>query len=337
MTSILNNIAANTALLNLENTVSNLQSVQAQISTGLKISSAADNAAYFAISTVLKSDSGALSTVSDSLSLGGSSLGVATNALGQIQTTLSDIKQQLLAAATPGVDRVKIQAAITQDQASLRNIASSANFNGQNFLSVDSSATNLNYNTQQVFIASYSRDSSGNISIGTIGVDTTKTALFDANFDVNAAGTGGILDGVMTATGTYTDASGTVNTAGAATTNVSIAGTNAAAPAIDVSGLHDTTADMETLNAYSQMIDKAISSVTAAASEIGTAQSRIKQQSSFITSLQSSIDNGVGSMVDADLNVASTRLQALQVQQQLGVQSLSIANQSTQMVLKLFQ
>ena len=135
MTSILNNIAANTALLNLQNTVQNLRDTQQRISTGFKIGSAADNAAYFAISTVLKSDSNALSTVSDTLNLGGSSLGVATNAFDKIQTTLSDIKDQLLAATTPGIDRVKIQAQIAQDQAQLENIANSANFNGQNFLS----------------------------------------------------------------------------------------------------------------------------------------------------------------------------------------------------------
>ena len=86
-----------------------------------------------------------------------------------------------------------------------------------------------------------------------------------------------------------------------------------------------------------KQVDAAISTVTAAASEIGTARARITQQQSFVSSLQTSIDNGVGSLVDADLNTASPKLQALQVQQQLGVQSLSIANQSTQMVLKLFQ
>lgn len=177
MTSILTNVAANTALLNLQNTVKSLNDVQGQISTGLKISSAADNAAYFAIATVLKSDSAALSTVSDALNLGGSSLDVATNALAKIQTTLSDIKQALLSAATPGVDRVKIQAQITQDQAQLKNIANTANFNGQNILSVNSAAAN--YNSSQVFIASYSRDSAGAITVGTIGVDTTKTNLFD--------------------------------------------------------------------------------------------------------------------------------------------------------------
>jgi flagellin len=94
---------------------------------------------------------------------------------------------------------------------------------------------------------------------------------------------------------------------------------------------------MATLNAYQKQVDEAISSVAAAASELGTAQSRIQAQTSFVSNLQTSINDGVSSLVDADLNKASTRLQALQVQQQLGVQSLSIANQSRQSILKLFQ
>ena len=325
MTSILNNIAASTALLNLQNTVQNLQNTQQQISTGLKIGSAADNAAYFAISTVLKSDSNALSTVSDTLSLGGSSLDVATNALDKIQTTLSDIKAQLLAATTPGIDRVKIQAQIAQDQAQLKNISDSANFNGQNVLSVNSASAT--YNPSQEFVSSYSRDPSGAVTVGMISVDLTKTTLFDSNGNI------GILDKVDASTvGSYQPAQ-----TGAAAVTSNAAGTGVSIFNLDIHTLTDTPADQATLNAYQKQVDAAISTVTAAASEIGTARARITQQQSFVSSLQTSIDNGVGSLVDADLNTASTRLQALQVQQQLGVQSLSIANQSTQMVLKLFQ
>jgi flagellin len=324
MTSVLNNIAANTALLNLQNTVQNLQNTQQQISTGLKIGSAADNAAYFSISTVLKSDSSALSAVSDTLNLGASALGVATNALAKIQTTLSDIKNQLIAATTPGVDRVKIQAQITQDQAQLKSISDSANFNGQNFLSTDSGVAN--YNNTKSFVSSFSRDASGNITVGTIAVNVANTALFDP-----AGGTAaGILDALDTTTqGSYTDATGAVTH--------SAVGTNASVYTLDVHTLTDSAADQATLNAFQKQVDAAIGSVASAASTIGTAQARITQQSSFIMSLQTSINDGVGNLVNADLNAASTRLQALQVQQQLGVQSLSIANQSTQMVLKLFQ
>ncbi len=345
MTSVLNNVAANTALLNLDNTVSNLQQTQQHISTGLKISSAADNAAYFAVSTVLKSDSSALNTVSDTLNLGASALGVATNALEKIQTTLSDIKNQLLAATTPGVDRVKIQAQITQDQAQLRSISSAANFNGQNFLSTDSSATG--YNATKSFVSSFSRDAQGNITVGTISVNVANTALYDPVGDNTGATAAGYLDAMnTTTTGTYTDATGKVTTvtvgggAGLGGASVSLAGWNSAtnvSTGIDVSKLTDSASDQATLNAYSNMVDSAIENVASAASTIGTAQSRITQQSSFITSLQTSINNGVGNLVDADMNAESTKLQALQVQQSLGIQSLSIANQSTQAIMKLFQ
>lgn len=84
MTSILNNVAANTALMNLQNTVKNLQDIQNQVSTGLRVSTAADNASYFSIASVLRTDSSALSSVSDTLNQGNSSLSVAATAIAQI-------------------------------------------------------------------------------------------------------------------------------------------------------------------------------------------------------------------------------------------------------------
>ena len=74
-----------------------------------------------------------------------------------------------------------------------------------------------------------------------------------------------------------------------------------------------------------------------AAAAFGTAQNRIETQSDFVGKLSASLTTGIGSMVDADMEEASARLQALQVQQQLGVQSLSIANQSPQSILSLFR
>jgi flagellin len=64
---------------------------------------------------------------------------------------------------------------------------------------------------------------------------------------------------------------------------------------------------------------------------------RVNLQKSFVTSLSDAIERGVSQLVDADMNEESTRLQALQVKQQLGVQALSIANQSSQSVLSLFR
>jgi flagellin len=57
----------------------------------------------------------------------------------------------------------------------------------------------------------------------------------------------------------------------------------------------------------------------------------------FVKSLMDSVDRGIGQLVDADMNAESTRLAALQVQQQLGTQALSIANQNSQSILALFK
>ncbi|MBS0562985.1 MAG: flagellin [Proteobacteria bacterium] len=74
-----------------------------------------------------------------------------------------------------------------------------------------------------------------------------------------------------------------------------------------------------------------------AAAEFGSAQSRIDIQNKFVGQLSDSLKAGIGSLVDADMEEASARLQALQVQQQLGIQSLSIANQAPQHILALFR
>ena len=83
-------------------------------------------------------------------------------------------------------------------------------------------------------------------------------------------------------------------------------------------------------------IDTAITAVTAGAATLGQYSTTVTNQLTFTSSLSDAITSGVGSLVDADMNVASTRLQALQTQQQLGIQALSMANQNSQLILKLF-
>ena len=87
------------------------------------------------------------------------------------------------------------------------------------------------------------------------------------------------------------------------------------------------------LNAIEGLIQKSVD----AASSFGSAEGRISTQSDFVGKLTDSLTSGIGSLVDADLEEASARLQALQVQQQLATQSLSIANQAPQAILSLFR
>jgi flagellin len=84
-------------------------------------------------------------------------------------------------------------------------------------------------------------------------------------------------------------------------------------------------------------IENLIQTSIDAAAEFGSVEGRIETQAKFISALSDSLKSGIGSLVDADMEEASARLQALQVQQQLGVQSLSIANQAPQSILSLFR
>lgn len=83
-------------------------------------------------------------------------------------------------------------------------------------------------------------------------------------------------------------------------------------------------------------IETQLQTVLTAAATFGSVGSRMEIQSSFLGKLSDAMTSGIGSLVDADMEEVSARLQALQVQQQLGTQSLAIANQAPQSLLKLF-
>ncbi len=84
-------------------------------------------------------------------------------------------------------------------------------------------------------------------------------------------------------------------------------------------------------------IDRLIETAIDKAAVIGSIENRIDIQKDFSTKLKDALDAGIGALVDADMNRESARLQALQVQQQLGVQALSIANGQPQIILSLFR
>jgi flagellin len=312
MASINTNVAAMTALQSLTATNKALTETQNRISTGLRVANASDNAAYWSIATSMRSDNSALSTVQDALGLGAATVDVAYAALDSAIDIVDQIKSKLIGARQPGLDRAKIQAEITQLQSQLSGIAGAATFQGQNWLSVDSGAAG--YSATKSIVSSISR-TAGSISVQTISINTSPMVLFDAD----AAGVG-ILDATRDAV------TGAVNAAGTFTVST-----------LSISALTDSAADLATLDGYIKGADLAISEMTAAATALGAAKARIEIQQDFVQGLMDAIDAGVGQLVDADMNEESTKLQALQVKQQLGIQALSIANASSQSILALFQ
>lgn len=156
----------------------------------------------------------------------------------------------------------------------------------------------------------------------------TEEGLDTNVLDFTATATG------LTATSTVTDGNDTiavrVDTLTSATDANVAAGGLADLGTIDVS----TSEGADTaLTNIEGLIQKAIDGAAA----FGSSRGRIETQSNFISLLSDSLKSGIGALVDADMEAASARLQALQTQQQLAVQALSIANQSPQTILSLFR
>lgn len=346
MNSINTNFAALTALESLNNTNKSMLETQKRISTGFRVASAEDNAAYWSMATTMRSDNKALSTVSDALGLGAATIDVAYTAMNSSIEVVTELKSKLVAAREPGIDRAKVQTEIDELQNQLRSIASSSSFAGENWLSVDTGGAA--YKATETVVSSFSRSAGVNgeqVSVGTLSIDVASSFLFNANSD----GVGGVADsGAATAdalgilgsarltradSDTASVKRGSVDAAGTIVVANFDTGNATVAPAeLDVTNASD--ADIED---YIQAVDAALSEMTTAASSLGASKKRIDIQTDFVTNLMSAIDRGISSLVDADMNAESTRLQALQVQQQLGVQSLSIANSSSQNILSLFR
>lgn len=172
-------------------------------------------------------------------------------------------------------------------------------------------------------------------------IQTDITQLTDqVNSIVNAAQFNG-LNLVKAATGTVTflasldrDSAGAVTASSISVASQSLetgaGGGLAALASVDVSTAAGATA---ALTAIEGLVQTAVD----AAAAFGSSQKRIETQNEFVRQLTDALTSGIGALTDADLEEASARLQSLQVQQQLGIQALSIANQSPQSILALFR
>jgi len=330
MASINTNASALQALQSLNLTNKNLEATQNRISTGYRVSEAADNAAYWSIATTMRSDNKALSTVQDALGLGASKIDTAYTGMNKAIETVNDIKVKLVAAnGASDADKAKYDTEIKALQAQLKSYADAATFSGANWLSVDTTTGHAAAGTfdDVKIVASFNRGTSGSVSIGTINVKVQDVKLYDAYAGDQTQK--GILDTTRSSTGARTGASAaTLGTYNAANT-FSVA----TLALTDGTNFANDQQVMQMIGA----VEGALKEMTTAATNLGAAKTRVDLQKTFTSSLMDSIDRGIGQLVDADMNKESTRLQALQVQQQLGIQALSIANSNAQSVLSLFR
>ena len=189
MTSIHTNAGAISALHTLRSIGSDMATTQGRVSSGLRFAAASDNAAYWAISTTMKSDNKALSAVADALGLGAAKVDVAYSGMDAVIDLLSEFKAKLVAAKEPGVDKAKIQKELGQLKEQVVSISNSASFSGQNWLNTDLAELYDPALNKVSIVSSFVRAPSGSVAIKTAELSLDEISLF------NSTG-GGLLQSV---------------------------------------------------------------------------------------------------------------------------------------------
>jgi flagellin len=301
MTSINTNNAAMAALQTLRGINQGLQTTQAHVSSGYRVGQASDNAAYWSIATTMRSDNKALGAVSDALGLGAAKVDTAYTAMDSAIDVVGEIKSKIVAATENGVDKKKVQEEIDQLQDQLVSIAQSASFSGENWVA--------GANGTKSVVSSFVRDGSNGVSVKM------------TDYVLDSSSVGNVMFGMS---------------GGQVETSTGILGTSYG-PTGSVYGLDITSMTLGDLGTALTTVENALKAMTSAGAKLGSISTRINMQDDFVNSLSKSLDSGIGRLVDANMEEESSRLSALQTQQQLAIQSLSIANSSSQNILSLFR
>ena len=274
MLSVNTNTGAMVALQYLNLTNAQLENTQKHVSTGLKVASAKDDGATYAIAQNMRGDVAGYQAVTDSLNRGISVIDVALSAGQSVSDLLIQMKQKALAASDRSLDTISRQA-LNEDFIALRDqitsIVKNAVFNNVNL--VDGSTA---------FI--------------------TALASSDGTRRITAQAENLSLSGSIVTIG----ASGAISTQTSASTMIAT-------------------------------VETSLTNVNAALARMSSGAKKFSIQAEFVSKLSDTLTTGIGNLVDADMAKESAMLQSLQVKQQLGVQALSIANQSPQIIMSLFR
>jgi len=334
MTSIHTNHGATAALQTLRGINSSMHTTQNRVATGYRVETAADDAAYWSIATTMRSDNKALSAVEDALALSAAKVDIAYNGMDASVDILDEIKARFVTAREPGVDRGKVQKEFAEFKQQLVSIAQSATFSGENWLYLATPYDAANNSSDKELVGGFTRSNDGLISVQTIKLDfrdETQVAEPSDTWAMFDFMTGHIGDlGIATSPNFAWDAGFATGWVLFKSPSPAVAGY----PTVTEIELTASTTNAE-LDEMIVTIDAMLQYAIEKASTYGTVKWRIDMQSDFVQDLSHSIQNGVGRLVDANMNDESTRMKALQTQQQLGIQSLSIANSNAETLLTL--
>ncbi|ABY28773.1 hypothetical protein ASF55_16100 [Methylobacterium sp. Leaf119] len=363
MTCVFTNPAAVVALQTLRAVVRDRDATLRRLSTGLRIGSAADEAAYWAIASTLRADNGSLATTRDAISHDRNTVEAMARRLDRVIDQLGAIGRTLVSASGAQADTTKLQVDLRIALDAIRLTADNAIMNGANWLSVNSEEPN--FSVTRNLVTAFSCQG-GSVAVGTSAFDTSGIILFDARAREDGRGAFSRTPAVGCIP---TLARGIARTASVASpdgyrlqtwdgpsqrggqtlyltwnhglldTQFYVRDGNAEQQPFSIASMDLTSpyADAKMIQAYAKVVDATLQVLLDGAAKLGATSALLSLQQNFAGRLMDINASAIGALVDADIEEASARLKALRVQQQLGLQSLNIANGASQAILVLFR
>lgn len=333
--SVQTNVGAMVALQSLNRTNEEMQATQKRISTGFRVADAKDDGAAFAVAQRIRGDVAGLNTANEQLGATKGLIETTMGALNEASTVLRSIRETLTRLSSDTIS-TSDRETYTQDFERLVNrmnrALGDASYNGRSLLGsqdVNQNNTSTATNTDVV------RNEVG----GTLRITGVDAATL--TFDTRVATRGRMVGGNFTPPTEYEwgTPGNTVMTAAAARAMLGNGDQTATGP---LNNMHNGYADDADFGGgAAPSLHKSFATVetnvNSALAKFGADARAVDAAIQTNRTKLDSLETGLGSMVDADLAKESARLQALQIRQQLGTQSLSIANQAPQALLSLFR
>jgi flagellin len=228
--SVNTNLSALAALASLNQTQQSLASTQNEISTGQKVSSAADNPAIYSIANTINANIAGLSAVSDSLNFGAQVVSLASSAVNNVSSVLQTLQQTVTSSNQSGIDLTTLQAQVTKELSSINQFAADATFNGVNVLAATtgSGVTSNSLNVVQSVDGGVYNVANQINATGSSSNTSLTDALGLSSLSVTGGSSGNIGTNVAFGTGTDVFAtfdpsvSGGLNTSPATATNADL-------------------------------------------------------------------------------------------------------------------
>ena len=355
-------------LLSLQNTQSLMDMTQERLSTGKKVNSAIDNPSSYYTSRNLTNRANDLSALLDSMGQGIQTIKAANEGI----ETITSFVEQLKSLTNSALDTAKLEDIVNYSKqfnevlGQIKDVATDSIYKGINLLKGDDLTVNFNEDRSsklevkghkiydELAITTIDEDNPWASEALTTAEETYatakttySTAIADADtaYDTAAAQAKTTYDNTMAGTdddakaaaqGVYDAALATAEETRTTAKATAEANLKTAETTYETAKETAITAVRGSLNATMLEVEAAINTLRSVATELGNNFSIIQNREEFTENIINVLEEGSDKLVLADMNEESANMLALQTRQQLGINSLSLASQASQAVLKLF-